>query len=65
MTTEEPILRNAPVALAGQCKRQYIELMEAIESDRKRCCTWNHDTGNITQQKTVLKAIRLRAGAIE
>jgi hypothetical protein len=62
MTTEEPILRNAPVALAGQCKRQYIELMEAIESDAALGTTIQ---GNITQQKTVLKAIRLRAGAIE
>jgi hypothetical protein len=62
MTTEEPILINAPVALAGQCKRQYIELMEAIESDAALGTTIQ---GNITQQKTVLKAIRLRAGAIE
>lgn len=69
MAIDERILRNALVALAEQCKQQYIELMEAIDEVGLLQKAMQHLERRyekiLAQQKTVLKTIQLRAGAIE
>ena len=69
MAIDEPKLRNALVALAEQCKQQYIELAAAIDEIEAVQKTMQQLEPRykemLAQPKTAPKTIQLRAGAIE
>lgn len=69
MPIEEPLLRDALVALAVQCKQQYVELTAATDEIAALHKAMQHLDPRfaeaLAQQKTLPRPIQMRAAAIE